>query len=1211
MMKRLLSLFLITCASVAYAQQGSVRGTVKDAQNGEVIPSAVVSVMSGEEKVATGLADFDGNFVINPVPPGTYTIQVQSLGYQVYKVSGVLVSPNKPTVIDVKLSSEQTMLGEVEVVWEKPLVEKGKTSTIVTQDEIRNLPIRDIGGIAAQTAGVYQADQGGGINFRGGRESANQQFIDGVKVRGNVNLPRDAIQQTEVITGGLPAQYGDVTGGVINTTTRGPQPNYFGSVEYQTSMPFDDWNYNLVNVTAGGPLYKKKDDKGNERTIVGFLLSTDFQFEDDPRPLSMPVYVVKDDVLSSLEQNPNRPGFGGLGTLSNAEFLTNDDLTTQQARNDVGRQELRVNGNISIKTSRTTNLTFGGSYNYVNQDFANSRGDWLMNWNNNLQTIRNDWYVFGRFQQSFGPQGEDAKNAVLKNAFYTLQVDYQRNAGTTWDRTHQDDFFRYGHVGRFETKQARVYAFGQEENTGLTGWIHQAFADTAVLFTPSPYNPIRSRYTSNYYDYVNQGLIANTTNSLIDIQQGGALINGQNPNSVYNGLWSNVGALQGSYSTFRNSQFRVTANSTFDIKNHSLKVGFEYEQRFDRGYSLGANGLWILMRNLQNQAILQLDLDNPNPVYRNGVFMDTINYNRAFDPTVARTFDANVRTKLGLNPNGTDWLDIDKLQPDFFSLDMFSANELLNIGGTQYVSYYGYDYLGNVLDSRPSLGDFFDPNKRSIGAFQPTYIAGYIQDQFTFNDLFFNIGVRVDYFDANQQVLKDPYVLYPTYTVGELAGSPLANELGNVPENIGDDYVVYVDNLENPRAIVGYRSGNQWYNADGSEQSNPREIANISGGIQPFLKSPDQQSLQQTYEQSFVDYDPQVTVSPRVSFQFPISDEAEFFAHYDLLVQRPDPGLNRMNPLDYLLLENQALNNAFIANPNLRPQKTTDYEIGFQQLLGDRSALKISAFYREMRDMMQTVSLNEAYPITYVTYGNQDFGTVKGFSLGYELQRTGNVRMSANYTLQFADGSGSGPNSGANLARSGQPNLRYILPLDYDSRHQLFLNFDFRYRDGADYNGPTWFNSQIFANAGVNLLVNASSGTPYSRRQFAYPLTSAASTSLLDGQINGSRLPWNVRLDLTVNKVWTVKLNKESKKTQDFEVYLQVQNLLNTQNVLNVYPYTGDPEDDGYLSSPQGQVAVNFQTNAQSYIDLYNIRMQNPFNYSLPRRFRLGVRFMF
>ena len=219
--------------------------------------------------------------------------------------------------------------------------------------------------------------------------------------------------------------------------------------------------------------------------------------------------------------------------------------------------------------------------------------------------------------------------------------------------------------------------------------------------------------------------------------------------------------------------------------------------------------------------------------------------------------------------------------------------------------------------------------------------------------------------------------------------------------------------------------------------------------------------------------------------------------------------------------------------------------------------------------------------------------------------------MSANYTLQFADGSGSGPNSGANLARSGQPNLRYILPLDYDSRHQLFLNFDFRYRDGADYNGPTWFNSQIFANAGVNLLVNASSGTPYSRRQFAYPLTSAASTSLLDGQINGSRLPWNVRLDLTVNKVWTVKLNKESKKTQDFEVYLQVQNLLNTQNVLNVYPYTGDPEDDGYLSSPQGQVAVNFQTNAQSYIDLYNIRMQNPFNYSLPRRFRLGVRFMF
>ena len=58
-------------------------------------------------------------------------------------------------------------------------------------------------------------------------------------------------------------------------------------------------------------------------------------------------------------------------------------------------------------------------------------------------------------------------------------------------------------------------------------------------------------------------------------------------------------------------QFRITASSTFDIKDHSLIVGVEYEQRFDRSYSIGARGLWTLMRLLQNDAIRELDLNNP------------------------------------------------------------------------------------------------------------------------------------------------------------------------------------------------------------------------------------------------------------------------------------------------------------------------------------------------------------------------------------------------------------------------------------------------------------------------------------------------------------------------------------------------------------------------------------------------------------------------
>ncbi|MDZ7848022.1 MAG: hypothetical protein U5L96_15425 [Owenweeksia sp.] len=75
-------------------------------------------------------------------------------------------------------------------------------------------------------------------------------------------------------------------------------------------------------------------------------------------------------------------------------------------------------------------------------------------------------------------------------------------------------------------------------------------------------------------------------------------VNGQGPRSVY-GLWTNVGSVQSfnslvggaNYLLSRNSQFRVTASTNFDLKDHSLILGFEYEQRADRAYALNATAL--------------------------------------------------------------------------------------------------------------------------------------------------------------------------------------------------------------------------------------------------------------------------------------------------------------------------------------------------------------------------------------------------------------------------------------------------------------------------------------------------------------------------------------------------------------------------------------------------------------------------------------------
>ena len=103
-------------------------------------------------------------------------------------------------------------------------------------------------------------------------------------------------------------------------------------------------------------------------------------------------------------------------------------------------------------------------------------------------------------------------------------------------------------------------------------------------------------------------------------------------------------------------------------------------------------------------------------------------------------------------------------------------------------------------------------------------------------------------------------------------------------------------------------------------------------------------------------------------------------------------------------------------------------------------------------------------------------------------------------------------------------------------------------------------------------------------------------------------MPWQVTFDARINKIFSV--GKES-KGNTFEVYLQILNLFNTQNITNVYNYTGSASDDGYLVSQQAQALLAEQTSEQAFIDLYNRSVANPFNYALPRRFRLGLVYNF
>ena len=190
----------------------------------------------------------------------------------------------------------------------------------------------------------------------------------------------------------------------------------------------------------------------------------------------------------------------------------------------------------------------------------------------------------------------------------------------------------------------------------------------------------------------------------------------------------------------------VFTSFSADIKEHAIQVGFEFEQRSERAYSIGASGLWTRMRQLANNHLTQLDLDNPTQVDY-GTY-DAFTYERFYDASQQKYFDAQLREKLGMPVTSTDWIDIDALGPDFYNLDMFSADDML-LDGNNIVSYNGYDHTGKRQNGGASFDDFFtkkdkDGNfTRTIAPFQPIYMAGYIQDKFDFKDLKVNIGLRI------------------------------------------------------------------------------------------------------------------------------------------------------------------------------------------------------------------------------------------------------------------------------------------------------------------------------------------------------------------------------------------------------------------------------------------------------------------------------------
>jgi len=1199
---------ILASTMLVFSQSGSLKGKVTNKDNGDPIPFANIVIESGGHMVSGGATDFQGEYHIRPINPGTYDVTVSYVGFEPQKIKGVIIRSGQVVFFNIEMKPTSTVMTTFVVSdYAVPLIDADQTQSgaTLTSEEIKKMPGRSAASVAATVGGVFTDENGNIGGIRGQRSSGTVTYVDGVRVRGSSGVPQAAIDQVTVITGGLPAMYGDATGGIINITTKGPSRQFGAGIELVTSQMTDRYGYNLLGFNLQGPILTRETD-GVKRSVMGYFISGELNYVKDDAPAAGGNWTANPEYLKFLQENPLRPSGTGFGSYANSMYTHKSDLINLKANEYNSTYGASFSGKVDVRISKTANLSVGARWNYNDADAWGARSA-MFNPNTRGHSTFSEYSFFGRYTQRF--ESGQQSGALIKNLYYSINANFTRTAARSKHRDHGDEVFKYGYVGEFKTYKINSYEIGDDTLAGYKDiWIHNGFRDTLYTFQSSNINPLLSNYTQQYYNLydLHSGLYANS----VFVQAGQALLNGDVPPSVY-GLFPNTGTPYGTYSKVFNTQVGIAAHASADIGNHSIKFGMQYEQRIDRAYSLAPIGLWTAMRQYANWHIRELDKNNPHPVYDiNGVFQDTINYDRLLDPNSQFLFDYNLRDYLQLGER--DWIDVDNLDPSIFKVEWFSADELLRSGNNALVSYFGFDHTGKVLDYKPSLDDFFTAKvdgrfTRPIAAFEPIYMAGYVEDKFAFRDLIFNIGLRVDRYDANQKVLKDPYLLYEAKTVKEV--SELAGAAVMHPSTMGGDYVVYVNDIKNPSAVIGYRSGSTWYNAQGTEITDPKALETATG-IAPYLVNPNQEVVNSS---AFKDYEPQTSILPRISFSFPISDEALFFAHYDVLTKRPTYG-NRMNPIEYLFINN--FGSSSINNPNLLPEKTVDYELGFQQKLSNSSSLKLSAFYREMRDLVQAYRYSGAYPVNYYSYNNIDFGTVKGYTVMYDLRRSANVWVKASYTMQFADGTGSNEESASALIRSGQPNLRTTNPLSFDRRHAIQTVVDYRFGAGRRYNGPvitrkkddgTEKTIKVLEATGLNFTFRGGSGVPYSKSSTVYPalLTGGA---ILQGSLNGSRLPWQFAIDARADRDIALVLGEGEKKREIYmNVYVQVLNVLNTKNVMGVYRATGNPDDDGYLASAEYQTQINDQNDPQAYRDLYSIAVNNPYNYSLPRRIRVGI----
>ncbi len=611
----------------------------------------------------------------------------------------------------------------------------------------------------------------------------------------------------------------------------------------------------------------------------------------------------------------------------------------------------------------------------------------------------------------------------------------------------------------------------------------------------------------------------------------------------------------------------LTGNLSFDLGSIRLKVGGLFNQTSGRSY----NQSYSLLNNNNNPRTE----DNTLSMYAN---MAVALSDKSYIKINASSF--NYKDEFGDNT----WWD------KYNNYGDITANSYLRAAGKNPIPIYDFAYysaLGSVYDD-------YDYNETSYIGLKTDYVNQMgdheVKTGFDYRNntiKYYRLAQPMEIaesFSKSDAAPSDEQWIFETYRnayAENLGYSVDGKDSGVGFQDAGNPVVLgaYIqDKIELEDLIVNIGVRYDQFNPNTQEATDWASIYMSNGAVDKAASG-------------YRDVEAYTYINPRVGFSFPVSDKTKIHAQYGKFTQHPI--LNRLYLSDTRLASNLTSGNMTVSpNPSLKPEQTTQYEVGLAQQIGGYAALGITGFYKEVRDytMMANIvgaKVNDAL-FSWAQYMNGDYGVVKGFSFNLNMRRVNGLMANASYTLSFAEGTGSDPASNWNIAWTGDTYPTMINPLEYDQRHTGSVMID--YRLGED--------GGLLANTGVNLLYQFGSGTAY---------TPSMTESDIYGRgwyaptaaVNSAYKPWTSTLDAKIDRSINIA-------GFDASVYLLILNVLDTDNVDEVYPGSGDPASDGYLDTYGGKT---WATGNPDVVDFYNARLQDPRNWDSPRQVRVGINF--